>query len=111
MNVNQNNFTNLPNAISLKQVLGEDYSMENIFKQLCQTLENRYLELRSGNFNSMKQMYLSNLYWYNSQHFFKTKIELIEGKIINVLRNGYLQIQLINGQLCEFDIKDIEFVK
>ena len=34
----------------------------------------------------------------------------LNGKIINVLRNGFLQIELIDGEIRDYDIKEIKFL-
>ena len=34
----------------------------------------------------------------------------LNGKIIDVLRNGFLQIQLMDGKIRDYDIKEIKFL-
>ena len=104
LNVNQMDFEELPHAISLKQIVGVDFPAEKVMERLCETLEARYLQLRAGKFEALKKVYLSNLYWFNEIHFYKSKNELQQGKIIDVLRNGCLQLELIGGEIRDFDI-------
>lgn len=104
LNVNQMDFEELPHAISLKQIVGVDFPAEKVMERLCETLEARYLQLRAGKFEALKKVYLSNLYWFNEIHFYKSKNELLQGKIIDVLRNGCLQLELIGGEIRDFDI-------
>jgi len=110
LNVNQKGFESLPKAISLKQILGVEFPIEKVMECLCGTLEARYLQLRAGKFESLKKAYLSNMYWFNEMHFYKSQNELMQAKIIDVLRNGCLQLELIDGEIRDFDIKEIEFV-
>ena len=111
LNVNQDEFEDLPNAISLKQIVGIEFPLANVLERLCETLEARYLQLRANKYESLKSDYLSKLYWFEESHFFKIKNELIQAKIVDVLRNGRLQVELIDGELRDFDIKEIEFIE
>ena len=110
LNVNQDEFSDLPKAISLKQIVGVEFPVEKVMERLCETLEARYLQLRAGKFDTLKQEYLSKLYRFQEFHFFKFKNEIIHGSIVDVLRNGRLQIKLTDGSLRDFDIKEIEFM-
>ena len=111
LNVNQDELKDLPKAISLKQILGIEFPLANVLERLCETLEARYLQLRAKKYESLKSEYISKLYWFNESHFFKIKNELIQATIVDVLRNGRLQVELIDGELSDFDIKEIEFVE
>ena len=110
LNVNQDKFEDLPKAISLKQILGIEFPLAKVLERLCETLEARYLQLRADKYASLKSDYLSQLYWFNETHFFKIKNELIQARIVDVLRNGRLQVKLADGKLRDLDIKEIEFV-
>jgi len=110
LNVNQDEFNDLPNAISLKQIVGVEFPLEKVMERLCETLEARYLQLRAGKFEALKQEYLSKLYRFQETHFFKSHNEIIQGSIVDVLRNGRLQVELSDGEFRDFDIKEIEFL-
>jgi len=110
LNVNQDEFSDLPNAISLKQIVGVEFPLEKVLERLCETLEARYLQLRAGKFEVIKQEYLSKLYRFQETHFFKSHHEIIQGSIVDVLRNGRLQVELSDGEFRDFDIKEIEFL-
>lgn len=110
LNINQLHFDDLSNAISLKQIIGLEFPIEKVMENICETLEARYLMLKAGNFKDLKKAYMSNLYGLNIlQHFIVNK-EKLNGKIIDVLRNGFLQIELIDGKIYDFDIKEIKFL-
>jgi BirA family biotin operon repressor/biotin-[acetyl-CoA-carboxylase] ligase len=111
LNVNQDEFEDLPKAISLKQILGIELPLAKVLERLCETMEVRYLQLRANKYESLKSEYLSKLYWFEESHFFKIKNELIQAKIVDVLRNGRLQVKLSTGELHDFDIKEIELVE
>ena len=109
LNVNQVHFESLAHATSLKQIFGLEFPLEQVMEHVCECIEIRYLQLRSGKFNALKKEYLSNLYGYDIFRLYKFKKKLLNGKIVDVLRNGHLQIELLDGEICDFDIKEIEF--
>jgi BirA family biotin operon repressor/biotin-[acetyl-CoA-carboxylase] ligase len=111
LNVNQDEFDDLPQAISLKQIVGVEFPLTKVLERLCETLEARYLQLRANKYESLKSEYLSKLYWFEESHFFKSQNEIMQGQIVDVLRNGRLQVKHTNGELRDFDIKEIEFVE
>ena len=110
LNVNQSHFDDLSNAISLKQIIGLEFPLEKVMEHICESLEARYLMLRSGHFKDLKTAYMSNLYGLNQLQSFIANNMKMNGKIINVLRNGFLQIELIDGEIRDYDIKKIKFL-
>ena len=108
LNVNQLHFDDLSNAISLKQIIGLEFPVEKVMEHICESLEARYLKLRSGHFKDLKKAYMSNLYGLNQLQSFFVDNKKLNGKIINVLRNGFLQIELMSGEICDYDIKEIK---
>ena len=110
LNVNQLHFDDLSNAISLKQIIGLEFPVEKVMQHICESLEARYLMLRSGHFKDLKKAYMSNLYGLNQLQSFMVDNKKLNGKIIDVLRNGFLQIELMDGKICDYDIKEIKFL-
>ena len=110
LNVNQLHFDELSNAISLKQIIGIEFPVEKVMEHICKSLEARYLMLRSGHFKDLKNAYMSNLYGLNKLQSFMVDNKKLNGKIIDVLRNGFLQIELMDGKIRDYDIKEIKFL-
>ena len=110
LNVNQLHFDELSNAISLKQIIGLEFPIEKVMEHICESLEARYLMLRSGHFKDLKKAYMSNLYGLNQLQSFMVDNKILNGKIIDVLRNGFLQIELMDGKIRDYDIKEIKFL-
>ena len=110
LNVNQLHFDDLSNAISLKQIIGIEFPLVKVMEHICESLEARYLMLRSGYFKVLKKAYMSNLYGLNQLQYFMVHNKKWNGKIINVLRNGLLQIELEDGEIRDYDIKEIKFL-
>ena len=110
LNVNQLHFDELSNAISLKQIIGIEFPVEKVMEHICESLEARYLMLRSGHFKDLKNAYMFNLYGLNKLQSFMVDNKKLNGKIIDVLRNGFLQIELMDGKIRDYDIKEIKFL-
>ena len=66
--------------------------------------------LRSGYFKDLKKAYMSNLNGLNQLQSFMVDNTKLNGKIIDVLRNGFLQIELMDGTIRDYDIKEIKFL-
>lgn len=111
LNLNQTHFENLPQAVSLKQIIGVDFACQQVLERICECLETRYLQLRSGGYEDLKKTYLSNLYWLHQSHSFEVAGRIREGMITDVLRDGSLQVDFGNHELQSFDVKEIVFVK
>jgi len=108
--VNQTNFDNLPRVTSLKLELTKDLVLKSILKHLLKSIEVHYLRLQREEVEGVNEEYLSNLLFVDEVRRYKTKQGEITAKIVNVLSNGQLEIETREGQLLNFDIKEIEFV-
>ena len=111
LNINQETFpAHLPNAISVKQILHQDYDLKNLLADICRNIEAWYLNLKAGKIISVRKTYLSRLYRLNEQKRFKTANGEFRGTIINVKDNGLLLVQDNNNAELEFNLKEIEFL-
>ena len=110
LNVNQENFENLPNAASLKNLLGKNFSIEEILKLILEKLYENFKILNANKFNQLEKDYLQALYKKGLVSNFKDKEgNLFSGIICGISTNGYLQIKLNDNSLKEFGIKEITF--
>lgn len=107
LNINQVDFT-APQATSLKKITNRNYSLENLFPQLVQHIEQQYLDLKNGMYTVQKQQYIHNLYRFQESHLYQTE-EIFEGIIIGVDETGRLEIER-NGKVFRFNFKEIAFV-
>ncbi|MDB5025095.1 MAG: biotin--[acetyl-CoA-carboxylase] ligase [Mucilaginibacter sp.] len=110
LNINQDNFPlDVPNAVSLKQILHRDYDLKLILSEICKNIEAAYLNLKAGRFESVRKAYLERLYWLNEDKMFKARGQVFAGMIKEVKDNGLLVV--INGSdASEFNQKEIEFL-
>ena len=111
LNINQEKFPDwLPNAISLKQILHQDYDLQTLLSDICGKIETYYMKLKAGELLFVRNAYLSRLYWRNENKNFKTVNGLFTGAIKTVSMSGKLLIENNNGEELEFSFKEIEFL-
>lgn len=112
LNINQEIFPNhLPNAISLKQILHQDYDLNSLLTDICRHIEAYYLNLKAGKISFVRESYLKRLYWLNEKKSFRSKEEMFDGVINNVKDNGMLVVKNNKGEELEFSLKEIAFVQ
>lgn len=108
LNVNQTGFQT-ERAISIKQITGQEISLNTALEVILGFLEKRYLQLRSGNFDRLKQHYLQNLYRYQEVHTFKSQQVTFQGTILGIDKIGRLCVEK-EGRLHYFSFKEIEYI-
>lgn len=108
LNVNQQLF-NAPMATSLSLTVGKDFDLQDVLEGLLSHLESRYLQLRQGRAQQLKEDYLKHLYRVNEHHTFQSGDVQFTGKILGIDEQGRLRV-LIRDQEKDFGIKEISFV-
>jgi BirA family transcriptional regulator, biotin operon repressor / biotin---[acetyl-CoA-carboxylase] ligase len=110
LNINQLDFPNAFNATSLKCELARDFDLFDIVEQLAKAIEQRYLQLKTGNFKSLHAEYLSKMYRFNVESLFQYPDGTpFWGTIIGVSDAGRLEVLTTEG-VKSFDIKELKFV-
>jgi len=112
LNINQTKFySEAPNPTSLALESGSTFDLDTILNELCESIERRYLILRSGNYKKLQQDYLNNLYRFMEDALYRdTAGTIFTGRITGIAPNGKLEMNTNKGTSL-FDIKEIEFVK
>ena len=110
LNINQTEFS-YPTATSLQQEapLPDAYNVPGLLSRLCETLEQRYLQLRSGHRDTLKVNYLQILYRYQEEHLFRSGEQYFRGMIVGVDDTGRLAIAT-GEQIRYFDFKEVSFL-
>ena len=110
LNINQLVFPNNFNATSLKRVLEKDFDLFELVEQLTKTIEQRYLQLKSGNFKKLHDEYITKLYRFGIESAFEyPNGEPFRGTIMGVSAVGRLEVLTTEG-IKNFDIKELKFV-
>lgn len=111
ININQTIFTSgAPNPTSFKLESGRETDIYNIISELCRCMENRYLQLKSGNLVPLQTDYLQHLYRYQTESFFqRPNGHIFKGTIAGIAGDGQLQIDS-GGTTETFGLKEIKFL-
>jgi len=111
LNVNQEKFpAHLPNPVSVKQILHQDYDLKALLSEICRHIERYYLNLKAGKISFVREAYLKQLYWLGESRSFKSQGTVFNGTIAGVKDNGMLIVRDNIGAEKEFSLKEIEFL-
>jgi BirA family biotin operon repressor/biotin-[acetyl-CoA-carboxylase] ligase len=111
ININQTEFPgNLTKAVSFANVKNRQFDLDELFFSLCEKIEARYIQLKNGEISKIDSDYHSALYGKDEINFFQTADYHFEGKIRGVKESGLLQIETKNGNIKEFDLKEIKLL-
>lgn len=110
LNINQLDFPNDFNATSLKRELKQDFDLFALIEQLAKNIEQRYLQLKTGNFKKIHDEYLSKMYRFGVESAFQyPNGEIFRGTIIGVSAAGRLEVLTTEG-VKNFEIKEVKFL-
>lgn len=111
ININQTEFNNLPQAGSLKQVLGQNLNIEEVLQSLLVRLEKRFSELYVSNFAKLKKEYEALLFRKNKPStFLDVEGKSFVGIIQTITKAGKLQVLIEDEIISDFDLKEIKLL-
>ena len=111
LNVNQTIFNNLPNAASIKNLIGTTCSIDEILKDLVKNVKYYFNELDKSSINSIFEKYEDVLFRINKPSTFKnSKGEVFSGYIKGVSRLGKLNVMLEDNLVESYDLKEISML-
>lgn len=111
LNVNQEKFfSDAPNPVSLTQLTGKKYQMDDCLSELLDKINARYGELANGDFRKIDEDYEKSLYQKDRWASYSAKGNVFEGKIIGVDEYGLLMIEDRQKQILKFDYKEVSFL-
>ncbi|MDO7849354.1 biotin--[acetyl-CoA-carboxylase] ligase [Hymenobacter sp. M29] len=108
LNINQQEFA-VRTATSLAKLTGRVYNRAIVAARLLEFLERRYLQLRAGQTDQLRQDYLRVLYRYQETHFFEVNGQTVLGQIVGVEEDGRLAVA-IGSELRRFGLQEIRHV-
>ncbi len=110
LNVNQLVFPQgIPNATSLQLATQQIVDKEDIFHRIIHHFESYYIALKNGQYGSIKQQYLAQLYRKGQEFtFFRKDNSPFQGKILDVRDSGHLLVE-VKGEIEAFDFQEIRF--
>ncbi|MBP2830804.1 biotin--[acetyl-CoA-carboxylase] ligase [Aquimarina sp. U1-2] len=111
INVNQTKFYNLPQAASLKQILGKSLNIDEVLHILVTQLEKRFSHLKVANFEMLKNEYKNVLFRKSKPSTFQdVSGNAFVGIIQSVTDQGKLQVLLEDEIITDFDLKEIKLL-
>lgn len=111
LNLNQAAFpAHLPHAVSLSQVTGRRYPLQETLHQVLACLFRRYDDLRKGRIAEIEGNYRKNLFRIDEWGWFKAEGETFEGRIAGTDEFGRLLLEKRNGQCATYSLKEVEMV-
>ncbi len=110
LNVNQTNFVNLPNASSLKLLLGKSFALEELLHVLLHHMKERFLELGAGSMGTLQIAYESVLFGKDKPMVFETENRQFMGMVKGISPEGKLLIALEDNEIRKFDLKEVKML-
>lgn len=111
LNVNQVNFTEVSNAISLKGLTEINYDLEELLNDLVDSIKGQLLKLKQNSHEQLDAEYHEKLYRFEQPSMFQIMDgEPFMARIVGVSDEGRLRLELDTGLYKEFDIKEIKFI-
>ena len=110
VNINQEEFAkDLPNPISLKQVLQQTFDIEVVLEEFCYYIEKRYMQFKAGHFEKIDADYHSVLYRCKELHTFQKGNERFEAIILGVDKTGKIKLHH-NGDIAAYAMGEVVLV-
>ena len=113
ININQENFENLPNASSLKLINQINYDLHSLVGLIIQDLKkNDYLRFKSKlNIKKISRIYHKNLYGTDTFINFKdSDNKIFQAKIVSVGENGIMKINTSTGKFESYNFQEIQMI-
>jgi BirA family biotin operon repressor/biotin-[acetyl-CoA-carboxylase] ligase len=117
INVNQENFKNLPNASSLKLINNINYDLNKLVSLIIKNLKkydylSKSLRLLSNQeLEDLNYRYHENLYKIGEKSQFTNKEkEIFIGKIVSVNKNGIIKIEKEDNSIMNYNFQEIQMI-
>jgi BirA family transcriptional regulator, biotin operon repressor / biotin---[acetyl-CoA-carboxylase] ligase len=111
LNLNQKRFSsNIPNPISLGNVTGKLYDVEETAGYLSGVLDHRYRMIRNRESKKISGDYLGALYRCCEWHRYKDESGEFTGMVEGIRSNGLLIVRRKNGTSRDYSFKEIEYI-
>ena len=107
LNVNQENFKNLPRAASMLQISGTTYDLQDVLATCLDHIRQK-LELINLPEEQIIKLYEASLYRIGKPSTFESDGRLFTGIIRGVSLQGLLKVQLEDSQMALYDLKTIQ---
>lgn len=112
INVNQSLFReNLPNPVSMTNLTGKFYNLDEMFYEIVSILRRRLSELQKENFPALKEEYMKKLLGLNRTLIYSSEGKIFKGVIKDVDSHGYITIFNENaGEEKTYDFNQVNLI-
>jgi len=111
INVNQEQFpSTIGNVTSLKNVTGIHFDTDIVLETIVISIQNYMEYVERKEFQLLKNLYLESLYRFEMPSMFEDKNGTVFlGRIVDVVEDGKLVLELENEKTRKFNFKEIKF--
>jgi len=111
LNINQTNFENLPKASSLKNIMNQDFDIDEILENVVLQIKKKMGKLKNDKTDFLWNEYDSYLFKKGKPTLFEdANQERFMGIIQKVNPNGKLEVILEDDSIKQFEIKEITMI-
>jgi BirA family transcriptional regulator, biotin operon repressor / biotin---[acetyl-CoA-carboxylase] ligase len=111
LNINQEKFvSDAPNPVSLKQITGKEYNLDQCFEEIYSSILSWYETLKAGAFETVGKAYTSVLFGMGTWATYKTGDLIFNGRILGIDEFGQLKIEDSDNQIRLFKFKEVEYL-
>ena len=111
LNINQETFiSDAPNPISLSQICRRQFDLEQILRQVLESIVNHIRQIQNKNIQQLNASYLESLYRKEGYHPYKDKDGEFNAKIIGINPYGHLELLTKEGKQQNYAFKEVEFI-
>ena len=111
ININQEQFlSDAPNPVSLRQILGREIPVEEVFKKVLKGFEKEYLCVERGDYDDISTRYHQALYRRTGFHRYSDKDGAFDAEIVGVRPTGHLHLRDRHGETREYAFKEVTYI-
>ena len=111
LNVNQEKFiSNAPNPVSLKQITGKEYCLDELLDSILNIAEEKYQQFLSGNIKEIRFEYQNALYRKSGFYAYEDKNSIFQACIKTIEDDGTLILETKNKEYRHYQFKEVHFI-
>ncbi|WP_085537423.1 biotin--[acetyl-CoA-carboxylase] ligase [Massilibacteroides vaginae] len=108
ININQKEFvSNAPNPVSLTQITGQEYDLQEVLTRFRHHFYQLYLELLQDKKESIRRQYKNALYRGEGFHPYTDENGTFDAEIKDIEPTGHLILRLIDGETRRYAFKEV----
>lgn len=108
ININQKEFhSNAPNPVSLTQITGKEYDLNEILEDFRRHFYQLYIRLLQGNKEAIRRQYKASLFRGEGFHTYQDEMGCFEAEIKEIEPTGHLLLRLPDGSTRRYAFKEV----